>query len=172
MSAEDESGNDEARPFRAKSKEPLLQRAIPVSEDIAGYKFPRTPGVVVYRLDDRLFFANQSYVKARIREAVRGARSDRRPHTRRRRHDPRRRRRARGAPRHHDHPGGRRHRVARGTHEDAVTQRLEDAGIARTIGPEFFHPTVQAAVDASLAATAGTAAASQSPTGIPPATPT
>ena len=33
-----------------------------------------TPGVVVYRLDDRLFFANARYVKGRIREAVRGAR--------------------------------------------------------------------------------------------------
>jgi SulP family sulfate permease len=32
-----------------------------------------TPGVVVYRLDDRLFFANARYVKGRIREAVRGA---------------------------------------------------------------------------------------------------
>jgi MFS superfamily sulfate permease-like transporter len=35
-----------------------------------------TPGVVVYRLDDRLFFANQSYVKARVREAVRAAPSE------------------------------------------------------------------------------------------------
>jgi MFS superfamily sulfate permease-like transporter len=32
-----------------------------------------TPGVVIYRLDDRLFFANASYVKGRIREALRGA---------------------------------------------------------------------------------------------------
>jgi SulP family sulfate permease len=32
-----------------------------------------TPGVVVYRLDDRLFFANARYFKARVREAVRGA---------------------------------------------------------------------------------------------------
>jgi sulfate permease, SulP family len=31
------------------------------------------PGVVVYRLDDRLFFANATYVKGRIREAVDGA---------------------------------------------------------------------------------------------------
>jgi SulP family sulfate permease len=31
------------------------------------------PGVVVYRLDDRLFFANASYVKGRVREAIRGA---------------------------------------------------------------------------------------------------
>jgi sulfate permease, SulP family len=32
-----------------------------------------TPGVVVYRLDDRLFFANARYVKGRVREALRGA---------------------------------------------------------------------------------------------------
>ena len=31
-----------------------------------------TPGVVVYRLDDRLFFANARYFKGRVREAVRG----------------------------------------------------------------------------------------------------
>lgn len=32
-----------------------------------------TPGVVVYRLDDRLFFANAGYFKGRVREALRGA---------------------------------------------------------------------------------------------------
>jgi SulP family sulfate permease len=32
-----------------------------------------TPGVVIYRLDDRLFFANARYVKGRVLEAVRGA---------------------------------------------------------------------------------------------------
>jgi sulfate permease, SulP family len=32
------------------------------------------PGVLVYRLDDRLFFANSNYVRGRIREAVAGAR--------------------------------------------------------------------------------------------------
>jgi MFS superfamily sulfate permease-like transporter len=32
-----------------------------------------TAGVVVYRLDDRLFFANASYFKGRVLEAVRGA---------------------------------------------------------------------------------------------------
>ncbi len=32
-----------------------------------------TPGVVVYRLDDRLFFANAGYFKGRVQEAVRGA---------------------------------------------------------------------------------------------------
>jgi sulfate permease, SulP family len=32
-----------------------------------------TPGVLIYRLDDRLFFANVDYVKGRIREAISGA---------------------------------------------------------------------------------------------------
>ena len=32
-----------------------------------------TPGVVVYRLDDRLFFANARYVKGRVHEALRAA---------------------------------------------------------------------------------------------------
>jgi sulfate permease, SulP family len=34
-----------------------------------------TPGVLVYRLDDRLFFANANYVSGRIREAIDGAKS-------------------------------------------------------------------------------------------------
>jgi MFS superfamily sulfate permease-like transporter len=32
-----------------------------------------TPGVVVYRLDDRLFFGNARYFRARVREAIAGA---------------------------------------------------------------------------------------------------
>jgi MFS superfamily sulfate permease-like transporter len=32
-----------------------------------------TPGIVIYRLDDRLFFAKARYVKGRVLEAVRGA---------------------------------------------------------------------------------------------------
>ena len=32
-----------------------------------------TPGIVIYRLDDRLFFANAGYVKGRVREAIRAA---------------------------------------------------------------------------------------------------
>lgn len=32
-----------------------------------------TPGIVVYRLDDRLFFANARYVKGRVTEAIRAA---------------------------------------------------------------------------------------------------
>jgi high affinity sulfate transporter 1 len=33
----------------------------------------RVPGVLVYRLDDRLFFANANYVQSRIREAIAGS---------------------------------------------------------------------------------------------------
>ena len=32
-----------------------------------------TPGIIVYRLDDRLFFANVRYFKGRVREAIRAA---------------------------------------------------------------------------------------------------
>jgi MFS superfamily sulfate permease-like transporter len=35
-----------------------------------------TPGVVVYRLDDRLFFANAGYVKGRVREALHASPSE------------------------------------------------------------------------------------------------
>jgi sulfate permease, SulP family len=42
--------------------------------DVAVHPSARiTPGVVVYRLDDRLFFANAGYVKGRVLEGVRGA---------------------------------------------------------------------------------------------------
>ena len=42
--------------------------------DVARHRDAKiTPGVVVYRLDDRLFFANASYVKGRVQEALRGA---------------------------------------------------------------------------------------------------
>ena len=48
--------------------------------DLQGYRnvaiYPSaqvTPGVVVYRLDDRLFFANAGYVKGRVLEAIRAA---------------------------------------------------------------------------------------------------
>jgi SulP family sulfate permease len=42
--------------------------------DVAVHRSARvTPGVVVYRLDDRLFFANAGYIKGRVLEAVRGA---------------------------------------------------------------------------------------------------
>jgi sulfate permease, SulP family len=112
-----------------------------------------TPGVVVYRLDDRLFFANQSYVKGRVREAVRGARSET--------HDLVLD--AEGMT-HVDVAGLEALRdLTAGLARDGITlrvarmkapveQRLADAGVARDIGPERFHPTVRAAVDASVAA--------------------
>ena len=47
--------------------------------DVSVHRSARvTPGVVVYRLDDRLFFANAGYVKGRVREALRAAPSE--PH--------------------------------------------------------------------------------------------
>lgn len=48
--------------------------------DVSVYRGAETvPGVVVYRLDDRLFFANAEYVVGRVGEAIRGART--KPHT-------------------------------------------------------------------------------------------
>jgi MFS superfamily sulfate permease-like transporter len=42
--------------------------------DVALWRDARvTPGVVVYRLDDRLFFANARYFVGRVREAIRAA---------------------------------------------------------------------------------------------------
>jgi MFS superfamily sulfate permease-like transporter len=42
--------------------------------DVALHPSPRvTPGVVAYRLDDRLFFANARYAKGRVQEAIRAA---------------------------------------------------------------------------------------------------
>jgi MFS superfamily sulfate permease-like transporter len=44
--------------------------------DVSLHRSARTtPGIVVYRLDDRLFFANAGYFKARVHEAIRGARA-------------------------------------------------------------------------------------------------
>ena len=42
--------------------------------DVATYPSAKvTPGVVVYRLDDRLFFGNAGYFKGRVHEAIRAA---------------------------------------------------------------------------------------------------
>jgi SulP family sulfate permease len=42
--------------------------------DVSVHRGARTtPGIVVYRLDDRLFFANARYVKGRVAEAIGGA---------------------------------------------------------------------------------------------------
>ncbi len=104
-----------------------------------------TPGIVIYRLDDRLFFANADYVKGRVREAIRAA------------------------------PGKTHAVVLDGeglTHVDstgigaltAISDSLEKSGISfvlarlkapveerlkeADVSPERFHPTVRAAVDA------------------------
>lgn len=111
-----------------------------------------TPGVVIYRLDDRLFFANAGYVKGRIREAINAA------------------------PPPVEHlvfdaeglvgvdsagllaleeltgelaEGGIELEVARLKHP--VHERLEEAGLVDRIGAERFHPTVRAAVAAAAA---------------------
>jgi high affinity sulfate transporter 1 len=106
-----------------------------------------TPGVVVYRLDDRLFFANARYVKGRVHEALRGA---------------------------PDSPRWLVFDAESVTHVDAtgvealrelrseldrdgvellvarvrahVQERLADAGVVDAIGEERFFPTVRAAV--------------------------
>jgi high affinity sulfate transporter 1 len=105
-----------------------------------------TPGVVVYRLDDRLFFANAGYVKGRVREALDAAPSE--PHAL------------------VLDAEGMSHIDVAGL--DALTDltrrlpvplfvarmktpvraRVEGAGAVR---PERFHPTVRAAVEAALA---------------------
>lgn len=109
-----------------------------------------TPGVVVYRLDDRLFFANAGYVKGRVHEAINAAR----PPVRELVFD------AEGLTG-VDSAGllaldeltgelaeqGIELHVARLKHP--VHARLEEAGLAARIGPERFHPTVRAAVAAA-----------------------
>jgi sulfate permease, SulP family len=111
-----------------------------------------TPGVVVYRLDDRLFFANARYVKGRVREAVNGA------------------------------PGPTLFVVFGAeamTYIDStglealeelgvslrddsiqlvfarlkrwVRQEFDDSGLTETIGPEWFYPSVRTAVAACVA---------------------
>jgi SulP family sulfate permease len=119
--------------------------------DVSVHRSARVvPGVVVYRLDDRLFFANQSYVKARAREAIRGAPTP--PHDLVLD--------AEGIT-HIDiaglnalgdlcdelardgvtPPGGRM--------TTPVQERLDDAGTTARIGRDHFHPTVRATVSAS-----------------------
>lgn len=108
-----------------------------------------TPGVVVYRLDDRLFFANAGYVKGRIREAVRGSPPpvnclvfDAEAVT------------------HVDATGLEALRdIVRDLRKEDVAlsiaraksplkERLDEAGLTAEIGEQRFHPTVRSAVDA------------------------
>jgi SulP family sulfate permease len=110
-----------------------------------------TPGVVVYRVDDRVFFANASYVKGRMREAVRGAPTP-----------------ARWlvldaeAMVQVDSAGlAAIEEVAGDLERDGVTlvlarmravtrERLDESGLSDAIGRDRFHPTVRAAVEACL----------------------
>jgi SulP family sulfate permease len=108
-----------------------------------------TPGVVVYRLDDRLFFANARYFKGRVREAIRAAPptvhwlvldAD--------------------AITHVDTTGlDALTDVAQDLTRDEITltiarlqtrmtEHLEAGGVIDAIGRERFYPTVRAAVDA------------------------
>jgi MFS superfamily sulfate permease-like transporter len=108
-----------------------------------------TPGVVVYRLDDRLFFANARYFKGRVREAVRAAPApvrwlvlDAEAIT------------------HADATGlDALLDVTKDLRRDEITlvlarlrarmeEQLEDAGVLEAIGHGNLYPTVRAAVDA------------------------
>jgi sulfate permease, SulP family len=121
--------------------------------DVAVHRSARiTAGVVVYRLDDRLFFANASYVKGRIREALRGVPSE--PHWLVLDAQ---------AIGHIDAAGmGALRELTDSLADQGVTlvvarmtSRIEgqliDAGVADEIGREHFYPTVEAAVEACVA---------------------
>ena len=110
-----------------------------------------TPGVVVYRLDDRLFFANARYVRGRALEALRGAPTPARwlvfdaeamAHVD-----------ATGVDALRDLAADLRRDgiglvVAR--MKPQVYERLAAAGVNEAIGIDRFHPTVRAAVAACL----------------------
>jgi SulP family sulfate permease len=113
-----------------------------------------TPGVVVYRLDDRLFFANARYFKARVQEAIRAASSpvrwlvldaDAITHVD-----------ATGLDALLDVTNDLRRKeitlvVAR--LRTRMEEQLEEAGVLDTIGREHLYPTVRAAVDACASQT-------------------
>jgi anti-anti-sigma factor len=122
--------------------------------DVSLHKTARvTPGVVVYRLDDRLFFANARYFKGRVREAIRAAPQpvkwlvfDAEAVT------------------HVDSTGLEAlEQVTKDLRRDGITlvvarlktrmeEQFELAGVTETIGRERFYPSVRAAVDACAAA--------------------
>ncbi len=110
-----------------------------------------TPGVVVYRLDDRLFFANARYVRGRVREALRGAPTPSRWLV----FDAE-------AVAHVDATGADALRIlavdlkkdgvglAVARMKPHVYETLAAAGVHEAIGVDRFHPTVRAAVAACL----------------------
>ncbi len=110
-----------------------------------------TPGVVVYRLDDRLFFANARYFKGRVHEAIRAAPTrtswlvlDAEAIT------------------HVDSTGlDALEELTENLRRDGITlvlarlrtrmeEQFEGSGLTTTIGRENFYPSVRAAVDAYL----------------------
>jgi MFS superfamily sulfate permease-like transporter len=109
-----------------------------------------TPGVLVYRLDDRLFFANAGYVTGRIREAIGGSPTP----VRRLVFDAE-------ALAHVDATGARAlsDMIRSLATNDIVfvfarvkaptRHRLEAAGIIELVGPGHLYPTVRAAVQAA-----------------------
>jgi SulP family sulfate permease len=119
--------------------------------DVSVHRAARvTPGVVVYRLDDRLFFANAGYVKGRVLEAVHGAPTA-----------------ARWlvfdaeAVTHVDVAGvtalreladalgGEGVALAFARVKTPTRRRLDESGLSGEIGVDRFHPTVRAAVAAA-----------------------
>jgi sulfate permease, SulP family len=120
--------------------------------DVSLHKTARvTPGVVVYRLDDRLFFANARYFKGRVREAIRAAPApvswlvfDAEAVT------------------HADSTGLEAlEQLTKDLRADGITlvvarlrtrmeKQFEVAGVTETIGRERFYPSVHAAVDACV----------------------
>lgn len=120
--------------------------------DVAVHASARvTPGVVVYRLDDRLFFGNARYFRARAREAIAGAPTP----TRWLVFD---------AQFVNDVDASGAEAVqqlyeslrARDVHfvvarlEDHAQHRFDATGLTELIGPANFHPTVEAAVRACV----------------------
>jgi high affinity sulfate transporter 1 len=118
--------------------------------DVALHRSARvTPGIVVYRLDDRLFFANARYVTGRVHEAIRAAPTKTSWFV----FDAE-------AVNHVDSTGIDAlldlTRELRGYGITLVVARLrkrmmpgfEAAGLVEEIGPEHFYPSVQLAVDA------------------------
>jgi len=108
-----------------------------------------TPGVLVYRLDDRLFFANARYFAGRVREAIRAAPAPVRWLVL-----------DADAITHADATGlDALLDVTKDLRRDEITlvlarlrtrmeEQLEDAGLLDAIGREHLYPTVRAAVDA------------------------
>ena len=111
-----------------------------------------TPGVVVYRLDDRLFFGNSRYFRARVREAIAGAPT------------PTRwlvfdaqfvsevdASGAEAVEELYSQLADRDVRFVVARLEDHAQHRFDTTGLTELIGRDNFHPTVEAAVRACVA---------------------